>query len=240
MSDPRLYREIFRIFFQNNPDLQNNIVDIQAAVFENLHDSPGIMRGLICSPCHVVVTSRLVHAAMSKPHGEEAMEILWSPDNIIRMELEAFCAILQYPSRCSRLLNRMNYINFDVETYLEARLYLWAEKTDCTTIKEELPGLGTDRIKGLIELTWKELATAQKLEMGRGCLLLLLNSQPRISHAAIKMLISQWDADVVKALLNFQKVEVTNEIIRCAAGNFIHGSKIMELLLSSENTEFGD
>jgi len=44
---------------------------------------------------------------------------------------------------------------------------------------------------------------------------------------------------VIKALLNFQKVEVTNEIIRCAAGNFNHGSKIMELLLSSENTVYG-
>jgi hypothetical protein len=241
MSDPRLYQEIFRIFFQNNPDLRNNIVDIQAVVFENPNDSPGIMRGLVWSPCHVVVTRRLVDAAMGYPRGAEALEILLAPGNIVRMGLETFCKLLEESSKWyPRLLSRMNYINFDVRTYLEARPYLWAEKTDCTTIKGELPGLGTDRIQGLIELTWEDFATAQKLEMGRGCLLLLLHSQPRISHAAIKMLISQWDVDVVKALLNFQKVEVTNEIIRCAAGNFRHGSKIMELLLSSENTEYGD
>jgi hypothetical protein len=74
--------------------------------------------------------------------------------------------------------------------------------------------------------------------MGRTCVLLILHNRPRVSQAAVKTLISRWDADAVKALLRFQKVEVTNEIIRCAAGNFKHGSKIMELLLSSENTNY--
>jgi hypothetical protein len=132
---------------------------------------------------------------------------------------------------------RFNLLSEQKDTPIKATLNISA------TISAGPPGLfelHTDRMKGLLELRWEDLDIAQKLEMGRACVLLILHSQPRIPPAAIKMLISRWDVDVVKALLDFQKVEVTNEIIRCAAGNFKHGSKIMELLLSRENTEFGD
>jgi hypothetical protein len=252
MYEPSCYHEVFHILFENNPKLKPNIVEIQEAIFKNPNDSPGIMLGLLWSPCHVVITKGLVDAATSNPRGAEAMEILLFSGNTIHMELEDFSALLSYSSRQvrstglqaePRLLNRFKYMKFDVQTYMNACAYLWPERNDIflsTIMDADLSELGADRIKGLIELSWEDLAMARKLEMGRDCLLLLLYSQPKISRAAINMLISRWDVDVVKALLNFQKVEVTNEIIRCAAGNFNHGTKIMQLLISSENVEFGN
>jgi hypothetical protein len=227
------------------------------------------MRGLVWwSQRHVVVTKSLVQAAEHN-HGAEAMQILLFSGNVIHMELEAIYefsrlfsgnvihmeleAIYEFSRLFSAwnplLLTRMKCMNFDSQTYMKACSYLRSEENEIspeeawrisTRVIPYLSCLDSDEIKGSIELSWEDLAMARRLEMGRACLLLLLHSQPRISHAAIQMLISRWDVDIVKALLNFQKVEVTNEIIRCAAGNFSHGSKIMELLLSSENTEYGD
>lgn len=226
-------------------------MDIEKAIFENPNDSLGIMRGLVRSSRHVVVTKSLVRAA-ERNHGAEAMQILLFPGNVIHMTLEAICEISLSPLSSTwnpPLLSRMKYMAFDSQTYMEACSYLRSEDNEISLeearrtsakIIPDLSELDNDEIKGSIELSWEDLTMARRLEMGRGCLLLLLHSQPRISHAAIKMLISQWDVDVVKALLNFQKVEVTKEIIRCAAGNFNHGTKIMQLLISSENAEFGD
>jgi hypothetical protein len=139
-------------------------------------------------------------------------------------------------------------VDFEAQSFQALHISIRSEQTHTsvkatltisTTSSTDLPDpfkLDSDQMEGLLELTQEDLDIAQNLKMGRICVLLFLHNRPRVSQAAIKTLVSRWDEETVKALLKFQKIEVTNEIIRYAAGNFKHGSKIMELLLSSENT----
>ena len=51
---------------------------------------------------------------------------------------------------------------------------------------------------------------------------------------AIIMIVSQWDEVKIEQLLAVRKIEITDEVIRAAAGNLKSGAKIMELLLKKE------
>jgi hypothetical protein len=87
---------------------------------------------------------------------------------------------------------------------------------------------------GTLELTWKDVMIAKKLRMGRESIACLLRTRPRISQAAINMLISLWDPNMVRILLAVQRVEITTDVIRAAAGNLTFGTRIMDLLLEKE------
>jgi hypothetical protein len=52
------------------------------------------------------------------------------------------------------------------------------------------------------------------------------------------MLISLWDPDMVRKLLVVQRVEITPDVIRAAAGNLEFGNRIMNLLLEKEMEDF--
>lgn len=85
------------------------------------------------------------------------------------------------------------------------------------------------------ELTGAELICLQ-MDGGWGteCLMVLLQLKPRISRHAIRMLLSKWDERVVKQLMTFVPIEITDQIIKAAATNVKHGEKIIQLLLQSE------
>jgi hypothetical protein len=91
---------------------------------------------------------------------------------------------------------------------------------------------------GTLELTWKDVTIAKKLRLGRESIACLLRTRPKITQAAINMLISLWDPDMVRKLLVVQRVEITPDVIRAAAGNLEFGNRIMNLLLEKEMEDF--
>ena len=50
----------------------------------------------------------------------------------------------------------------------------------------------------------------------------------------MNIILSQWDENIVAALLDIREVEITDEIIKTVAGNMRSRAKIMELLLQRE------
>lgn len=74
----------------------------------------------------------------------------------------------------------------------------------------------------------------RRRDKGQECLLLLLDEQPELDDAAVNIILSQWDENIVAALLDIREVEITDEIIKTVAGNMRSRAKIMELLLQRE------
>jgi hypothetical protein len=87
------------------------------------------------------------------------------------------------------------------------------------------------------EITWQDITKLWNMKHGLDCLALLLEAQPRTTRPAILLLISLSNEEIVKKLLTFQEIEVTDDVIRAAAGNMSHGSKILRLLLEREAEE---
>ena len=74
----------------------------------------------------------------------------------------------------------------------------------------------------------------RRRDKGQECLLLLLDEQPELDDAAVNIILSQWDENIVAALLDIREVEITDVIIKTVAGNMRSRAKIMELLLQRE------
>ncbi|KAL2069304.1 hypothetical protein VTL71DRAFT_15642 [Oculimacula yallundae] len=83
-------------------------------------------------------------------------------------------------------------------------------------------------------LTWEHIVTLRKRQDGQQLLLFILDEKPELDTAAVNMLLSQWDEEVVEAMLDFRNVDITDEIIKVVAGNMKWGAKVMELLLRKE------
>ncbi|KAF4620181.1 hypothetical protein G7Y89_g14641 [Cudoniella acicularis] len=93
--------------------------------------------------------------------------------------------------------------------------------------------------RGSLEISWEDIVMAKQMKRGRFCLFLLLQTRPKIGPVAIHMLISFWDELIIGAVLQYQSIKITKDIVRAAAGNFRSGVKIMERLLDQDSEHLG-
>ncbi|KAH8684848.1 hypothetical protein BGZ60DRAFT_524047 [Tricladium varicosporioides] len=91
-----------------------------------------------------------------------------------------------------------------------------------------------NRERGGLRLTWKDLVTARSTKRGRFCLFLLIQMKPELDSKALNMLISLWDEWLVRAVLEYRPIKITDNIVRVAAGNFWSGENIMKVLLEHD------
>lgn len=83
-------------------------------------------------------------------------------------------------------------------------------------------------------IDWKVLFLARDIDKGNDYILELLKIRMKIAPEAINVALSNWDKKMVKKLLEYNPVEINNEVIRSVAGNLRHGTDIMELLLLAQ------
>ncbi|KAH6679762.1 hypothetical protein B0J14DRAFT_559066 [Halenospora varia] len=91
-----------------------------------------------------------------------------------------------------------------------------------------------NRERGGLKLTWQSLVIARSTKRGRFCLFLLIQMKPELDSKALHMLISLWDEYLVRAVLEYRPIKVTDSIVRAAAGNLWSGENIMKVLLEHD------
>lgn len=75
---------------------------------------------------------------------------------------------------------------------------------------------------------------ARQIEECEYILLELLKMRMKIAPEAIDVALSSWNKEMVQTLLEYNTVEINNEVVRFVAGNIKFGKDIMELLLAQE------
>lgn len=110
-------------------------------------------------------------------------------------------------------------------------------------VNADLLVLFAEKIEEEFELTWamlEEIMKEDEREAEReGLLQLVFETKPKISLPALHTLVSFRDEATMQQILEFQKIKVTDHVVRAAAGNIEHGKKILRLLLEREAEETG-
>lgn len=83
-------------------------------------------------------------------------------------------------------------------------------------------------------INWNAFIWVQNLHQGRNALLVLLKARKKIAPDLINLALSTWDGEMVETFLEYNSVNIDNEVIRFVAGNIKHGKQIMEILLARE------
>lgn len=97
---------------------------------------------------------------------------------------------------------------------------------------------GVYRIRRILNeqrvIDWKALFLARQIEECQYVLLELLKMRMKIALEAINVALSSWNKEMIQTLLEYDTVEIDNEVIRFVAGNIKYGKDIMESLLAQE------
>ena len=257
------YEQVLNIFFENNKELKvtENVLE---GAFLNAYHGPSMVRQLLEFTDEVSISMKLFRVTENdEVRGRPLMSEILCSKNTLRIDAEVVQAILtaDYDVWISQLLRRKEKISLDQKGRAQlVMLYDRPNKFYQSVLRKEISEFlaredprisvalpfGADlalkymeRIsasqgKGDIELTWEELVVAKKMERGKDYIMLLLKMKPKMDQSAVNMLVSQWDEVVVQELLTFRTVEITDEIIKAAAGNLASGEKIISLLLEEE------
>ncbi|KAB8295087.1 hypothetical protein EYC80_007025 [Monilinia laxa] len=138
------------------------------------------------------------------------------------------------------LLIFMHYI---MEAFLFMLIHDHGYKTEASKYSTWFLGYrtffdGMNRIRRILNeqkvIDWKVLFLARDIDEGKYFLLELLKLRMKIAPEAINVALSNWDKKMVKKLLEYNSVEINDEVIRFVAGNIKHGEGIMELLLLAQ------
>lgn len=108
-------------------------------------------------------------------------------------------------------------------------------RTHINLVENALPLISKGKYLKQLEITWREVSAVMAASEGMGMLQFVLEAQPKTTPAAIKIILAECNTEVVKTLLTYQSIEITDQIVKCAARNIKHGEAIMGLLLDAEN-----
>jgi nucleoside-triphosphatase THEP1 len=244
---------VLKLLFESNKQIRVTEA-ILAAVFENVWEGANIAQQLVKFTDEVVITMPLFKAVTAnKITGHQIMAAIMCSANTPYIDAQVVQAILNQGNRfwySVLLSHRMKKLalgrdNLTSETLLQDRPPGMAprltEQEEARMMSEcvELAWTDIGRIltrqqQEKIELTWQDLVVEGDFDRGKYFILLLLRMKPKMKQSAINMLICRYDIDVVKELLNFRSIKITNEILKAAAGNLKYGKKVIKLLLKKE------
>jgi nucleoside-triphosphatase THEP1 len=143
----------------------------------------------------------------------------------------------------SAMLDRWKELTQGLETALGSRIVLRMfnvleiiRKADTLNleVKEDILNIITRNMDQGLELSWADISMLNERKSATNYLLLLLQGEATISESAVGRLVASWDAGMVKVVLRFQRINITDRIIRAAARNLKHGEEIMKILLEKE------
>lgn len=235
------YASILRLLFQNNQQLRVTEEILTELCKKVCFDGASLLQQLIRITQDIKITNRVINiAAMNDTCGQivliELLDLIKDP-TIMEGAVSALLThrdghwatqVLErkgIPVKVSpKFSPRLQQIQTVARKALEADIDINLGLSDIL-MDQEHPDL---------ELSWKHMMLARGMELGDTYLRLILAEKPKITQSAINVLVSQWDEKMVRDFLKVQRIEITDEVVRAAAGNLRSGPKIMDLLLEGE------
>ncbi|KAH7409627.1 hypothetical protein BKA64DRAFT_705387 [Cadophora sp. MPI-SDFR-AT-0126] len=250
LSQSPSYEEICALLFENNRQLE---VDepLWNAAFSNQRFGLTISRALLGFAGDISLTKSLISAARSnQSFGLELLHTILAAENKIRLNFDVREIIAEYryetwiPQLIEHWKTHIGEMDMPgilsdstaVRTTWNSASMAILNRALAADIDTEgtLLDIVLSQNLGKFELKWDHLVSLSKMDKGKKCLLMLLDEKPEMDEPAVNMILSQWDDQVVAALLSFREVEITDNVIKTVAGNMRSGAKVMQLLLERE------